>query len=242
MRQNGDTMKDRNLESILERISATFDARFEPFRVDDIELEVLTIANMPGHLDTLLRRNAIHNPLKDLPLWAKVWPASFVLGRFLRKFEPQGKTFLELGAGMGVCSLIAARLGFGSVTASDKSRDAIDFAQANILRNNLGAVASASYLDLTRAENHPQERWDVIAASELLYLEELHRPLLKFVSRHLAPGGRAFFCTDLSRAQPRFKKLAARDFSIREGGIGVTTREDGAEERRIYNIMILERK
>ena len=81
-----------------------------------------------------------------------------------------------------------------------------------------------------------------MAASEILYLDDLHRPLLKFVDRHLAPGGKALFCTDLARAKPHFTKLAAKSFKLTEGRIGVKSRdEDGEEQRRIYSILILER-
>ena len=73
------------LDQILADIRKTFDVDFVPLQLDDGRLEVLNINNMQSHLDGLLARHAIHDPLKDLPLWAKVWPGSFVLGRFLRK-------------------------------------------------------------------------------------------------------------------------------------------------------------
>ena len=75
------------LDQILADIRKTFDVDFVPLQLDDGQLEVLNINNMQSHLDGLLARHAIHDPLKDLPLWAKVWPGSFVLGRFLRKLE-----------------------------------------------------------------------------------------------------------------------------------------------------------
>ena len=96
------------LETILATIRTTFEVDFEPLQVDDSKLEVLTIKNMQNHLDGLLKRHAIRNPLKDLPLWAKIWPGSFVLGRLLRKYNPEGKSLLELGAGCGILGMVAA--------------------------------------------------------------------------------------------------------------------------------------
>ena len=96
------------LDNILAVIRADFDVDFEPLQVDENPLHILSINNMQSHLDRLLQKRAIRDPLKDLPLWAKVWPGSFVLGRLLRKYEPQGKSLLELGAGCGVLSLVAA--------------------------------------------------------------------------------------------------------------------------------------
>ncbi|MBQ9405645.1 MAG: 50S ribosomal protein L11 methyltransferase [Desulfovibrio sp.] len=232
------------LDTLLQRISADFEVEFEPLQVDDHPLEVLAIRNMQAHVDALLRRKAVRNPLRDLPLWAKIWPGSFVLGRLLRKYEPKGTTLLELGAGCGVLSLVAARYGFARILLTDVVEQALLFARANVLRNGLSKRIATARLDVAAPGQSTilATGFDRIAASEILYLDELHRPLVKFVARHLAPGGKAFFCTDMARAKPRFAKLAAKCFHVSEGHIGVTTHDDdGLEQRRIYNILILER-
>lgn len=232
------------LDRLLTEIRTRFDADFEPLQVDDGTLDVLTVRDMPRHLDALLRRGAITDPLRDLPLWAKVWPGSFVLGRFLRTQEPKGKRLLEIGAGCAICSMVAARYGFAHIVASDNVPEALSFARANVLRNHLEDRIEVRHLDVTtpgRDTRFPGG-FDIIAASELLYLDDLHRPLLKFLDRHLAPGGKALFCTDLARAKPRFAKLAAKSFAVQEGNIGVKSRDaEGTEQRRIYSICILER-
>lgn len=236
--------RTEDLDSLLADIRTTFDVDFEPLHVDDTPLEVLSIRNMRSHLDKLLQRKAIRDPLKDLPLWAKIWPGSFVLGRLLRKYEPEGKTLLELGAGCGVLSLVAARYGFARIVLSDIEEDALRFARANVLRNGLQDQVEVRFVDVSAPGKDPRfpQGFDLIAASEILYLDDLHRPLLKFVDRHLAPGGKALFCTDLARTKPHFAKLAARSFKLAQGRIGVTSRdEDGEEQRRLYSILILER-
>lgn len=110
---------------------------------------------------------------------------------------------------------------------------------------SLQDLIDVCYLDVSRPgkdERFP-EGFDRIVASELLYLDDLHRPLLKFVDRHLAPGGKAVFCTDMARAKPHFAKLAAKTFQVQEGHIGVKSQDaDGKEQRRIYVLHILERK
>lgn len=232
------------LDRLLAEIRTSFVADFEPLQVDDKTLDVLTIRDMPQYLDTLLRRGVIANPLRDLPLWAKIWPGSFVLGRFLRTMQPEGKRLLEIGAGCAICSMIAARYGFAHIVASDNVAAALSFAKANVLRNHLEDHIEVLHLDVTAPERDTRffQGFDIIAASELLYLDDLHRPLLKFLNRHLAPGGKALFCTDLARTKPRFLKLAAKSFVVQEGKIGVKSREaDGTEQRRIYSICILER-
>ncbi|MBD5641483.1 MAG: class I SAM-dependent methyltransferase [Desulfovibrio sp.] len=223
------------LNELLARISKSWDAEFTPLELDARTFEILDIKNMKSHLDRLLAANAISDPLRDLPLWAKVWPGSLVLGRFLRKFAPQGKTLLELGCGMGALGIVASQYGFARVLLTDCNEEALEFARANLLRNNLGKIAQTRKLDIA-APGRFEGSFDFIAASELLYLDQLHKPLLRFLDRHLAPGGKAFFCTDAGRNKPRFKKLAGGKFRLQEGAIAIS-----GDEKRLFNILILEK-
>ena len=227
------------LEILLGRIRERYDAHFEELVIDGQSLHLLSVNNMQSRLDELIDRRLINNPLKDLPLWAKVWPASLILGRFVRRLEPQGKSLLEIGAGCGACGLIAARYKPSRVLLTDVNEDALLFAEANVRENRLEDIVEVRRADVcaTRLE----ERFDLILAAEILYLEEVHRPLLKFLLHHLAPGGKAVFCTDLVRNQKRFFKLAARDFSVGEHTISVrSTSDEGREERRAYMLHFLE--
>lgn len=223
------------LDGLLEQISKTWEVEFTPLELDDTAFEILDIRNMKSHLDQMLARKAISDPLRDLPLWAKVWPGSLILGRFLRKFAPQGKTLLELGCGMGTLGIVASLYGFAKILLTDSNPHALEFVQANILRNNLAHVAQCRKLDIT-APGRFEGQFDFIAASELLYLDQLHKPLLRFLDSHLAPDGKAFFCTDMGRAKPHFKKLASREFKVQEGAIALK-----GDEKRIFSILILEK-
>ncbi len=235
------------LDALLAQIQQKFAVNFDPMDVDGMPLQVLSITNMTEHLDGLLAQKAIHDPLKDLPLWAKVWPASFILGRFLRKLEPQGKTLLELGAGTGTLGLLASRYGFSSVCISDIVEDALLFAKANVLKNSLEECIDVRRVDIKDSRaTLGDTRFDMIAASEILYLEDLHRPLIKCLQRHLAVGGKAILCTDMARRRPRFFKQAAKLFTIKEMMVGVKGKsvEDGVEkeEKRVYVLHVLEPK
>ncbi len=236
------------LTPLLQTIEQKFSVSFEPLHVDENPLEVLSINNMNQHIDGLLAQKAIHNPLKDLPLWAKIWPASFVLGRYVRKFSPEGKSLLELGAGCGITGCIASRYGFASVCISDVVEDALLFAKANVLQNNLEHVVNVRHVDIKDSRKSLGEtRFDMIVASEILYLEDLHRPIIKCLQRHLCKGGKAILCTDMARKKPRFFKQAAKDFTITEQLVGVKNTELDEnnmekEIRRVYALHILEPK
>lgn len=231
------------LDKLLNKIAEKFSVEFEPLDIDGVSLQILQITNMTAYLDRLAPH--IVNPLRDLPLWAKVWPGSFILGRFLRNLNPQGKTLLELGAGMGVCSLTAARFGFSRIFLTDCEEDALNFARANVLKNSLQDIVEVKRLDLLRGgtDQRFNAGIDLVAGSEILYLDNLHRPLLKFLKRHLAPGGKALFCTDMKRSKPRFLKLAQEDFHIQKGQIGLKSSDRDAEkEVKVFEILILEAK
>lgn len=224
------------LDELLAAISRSYEVAFETLTLDSASFEILDIRNMAAHLDHLIATKAIRQPLRDLPLWAKLWPGSLVLGRFLRKLEPQGKSLLELGCGIGGLCLVASQYGFSRILATDISETALQFARANILRNGLEHAIATRRLDIQAAAGFC-EKFDIIAAAEILYLDELHAPLLKLLARNLAPGGKALFCTDIARLKPRFQKLAAKNFLVNEGRVAIK-----GDERRIYSILSLERK
>lgn len=91
--------QEETLDQLLERIRSRFRVDFKPLDIDGRELQVLDVENMTQYLDKLIGTNAIKNPLLDLPLWAKVWPGSFILEIFLRKkCETKGKPSLNSAA------------------------------------------------------------------------------------------------------------------------------------------------
>ncbi len=234
------------LETVLAGIDRRFKVSFTPMDYDGARLEILDVENMTQYLDALAASGRVANPLKELPIWAKVWPGSFVLETYLRrKVACEGRRLLELGCGVGVLSLLAARLGFASITASDVEENALLFTRANVLKNGLEDVIEVAAVDVTRPGRDPRlpEPFDVIAASEILYLDELHGPLLNFIERHLADGGQAVFCTDTARRKPHFAKKAARRFKVTEGYLpGSFTDAEGEQHRRLYSLLVLERR
>ncbi len=237
-------LENESREGVLARVDKRFQVEFAPLDHDGTRYQVLDVANMTQYLDGLVARGGVRDPLKDLPVWAKVWPGTFVLETCLRKrLVCEGKRLLELGCGTGLLSLLCARLGFSSVTASDVEEGALLFARANVLKNGLKDRIAVEKVDVTAPGKNPRlpEPFDIVAASELLYLDELHSPLLNFLSRHLAEDGKAVFCTDMARRKPHFAKKAAKKFKVSELFLpGSWTDEEGESHRRLYSLLILE--
>ncbi|QBZ96862.1 methyltransferase [Flavobacterium sangjuense] len=59
-----------------------------------------------------------------------------ILLDFVKKLDLQNKSFLELGCGSGIISLLAAKNG-AAVTASDVNQIALDFLETNASKNKL---------------------------------------------------------------------------------------------------------
>ena len=148
-----------------------------------------------------------------LPYWADVWPSSVVLAERLLGEQGEGRTLLELGCGLGVVAVAAARAGF-DVTVSDYYDDALSFARVNLAR--LGHTAAARLLDW-RALPDDLPRYGVVAASDVLYERPYARLVAEVIARTLAPDGIALV------ADPG--RVAAPEFVLEARKVGLTIDE-----------------
>lgn len=101
-----------------------------------------------------------------LPYWADVWPSSVILAKRLAGDAGNGRSFLELGCGLGIVSITAMRSGF-DVLASDYYEDALRFTRANAWRN-LRREPSVRMIDW-RALPADLGAYDMIVAADVLY-------------------------------------------------------------------------
>ena len=97
-----------------------------------------------------------------------------------------GKTLLELGCGLGLPAIVAARAGF-TVTATDYEETALEGVRYNADRNAVTGLRTR-VLDW---RNIPDDlgTFDLVVAADVLY--EAHHPaaLAATIFRTLAPGG-----------------------------------------------------
>uniref|UniRef100_I2Q3I7 Putative O-methyltransferase n=1 Tax=Desulfovibrio sp. U5L TaxID=596152 RepID=I2Q3I7_9BACT len=224
------------LDELLDAAKSRYDVRFEPVSIAGETLEILQIADLEALIDRLVQ-TAGQGPI-TLPYWAKIWPASMLLGHFLAHLGPgDGRTLLELGAGIGICGLFAAKRGFTTLI-TDIHPDALLFSQINILQNGLAGQASVAHADF--AADRLGRRFDVILGSEVLYLEDLYRGLMKFLLAHiaLAPEAEVVLAKDYTRKATRFLGMAEKEFHLSERVVGYkeTNPESGEPERKLCQI------
>ncbi|MEA2449065.1 MAG: hypothetical protein QOG63_997 [Thermoleophilaceae bacterium] len=149
---------------------------------------------------------------RSAPYWAIVWPSGLVLADALADRDLTGLRVLELGCGLAIPSLVAARRG-ASVLATDGSPDAVVFAAHNLALNELeGEVAQADWRSAEALlEGAP---WDLVLASDVLYLRHNVDALLRLLPKLTGDSGEALV-SDPSRAGGReFVAAAKRIFSL----------------------------
>jgi len=124
--------------------------------------------------------------MAGFPLWAKIWEASAVLAGYLIGLPPDpDKTMLEIGCGLGMVGIAAARAGH-RVTMTEIDAHALDFARANAVANDCPGI-TIQRLDWNAPDLNG--RYDYIVGSETIYRSEDIDALGSLFDRYLKPGG-----------------------------------------------------
>jgi predicted nicotinamide N-methyase len=148
----------------------------------------VTVAR-PADWQVLRETEAAHG--RDAPYWAIQWPSGEALAQAVAdEPPPPGARVLELGCGLALPSVAAARAG-ATVLATDASPDAIAFAAHTLaLDGQVGDVAAIDWREPRwLLEQGP---WDLVLAADVLYLQANVRMLLDLLPKLVAPGGQVW--------------------------------------------------
>jgi predicted nicotinamide N-methyase len=152
-----------------------------------------------------------HDIFQDFPLWIKIWEASFVLAEYLARLDVNaGKSFLEIGCGLGVVGIVASKFGH-HVTMTEYNRDALNFARANALLNQ------ASNLEIRALDWYNPDiegSFHYIVGSEILYREDDFQPILKLFRTYLKAGGEIILAEGIRKTSMAFMHQMADYFQI----------------------------
>jgi 2-polyprenyl-3-methyl-5-hydroxy-6-metoxy-1,4-benzoquinol methylase len=139
----------------------------------------------PPDIDALIDVAAFERD-ERIPYWAHVWESAIVLAEELAAGDGRGLTLLELGCGIGLPAIVAARRGFAA-TASDYEPDALEAVRHNAASN--GAAGLAVRLLDWRDLPADLGTFDRVVAADVLYEKHHARALADVLGRTLAPGG-----------------------------------------------------
>ena len=124
------------------------------------------------------------------PYFGVIWPAARGLAQCLSELEEkniQGKRVLELGCGLAIPSMIAAKKG-AQVLATDFHPMVPGFLKVNLELNRL---QNFEYLAVNWEKENPQlSLFDWVMGSDILYESRYAAPLAKTISTKIAPHGK----------------------------------------------------
>jgi predicted nicotinamide N-methyase len=140
------------------------------------------------------------------PYWAVLWRSGVALARELEGAALRGRRVVELGCGLAVPSIAAARAG-ATVLATDECPEALDLAERNAREN--GVSVETMRVDWAEAGAlAARAPFDLVLAADVLYERASVAPLLALLPRLSAeawiadpgrPAAEAFLAAAASR-------------------------------------------
>jgi predicted nicotinamide N-methyase len=140
----------------------------------------------PRSFDAVREAEALTGPGRPTPYWASAWPSGTVLATAVAEAgDLTGKRVLELGCGIGMPSVAAARAG-AHVLATDAVPEAVAYAAYNLALNDLqGDVAVATWDEL-------EGPFDLVLGADVLYLQANADALVRRLPHLVARDGAAW--------------------------------------------------
>lgn len=220
---------DQPMDKLIDLAVKKFgEVEFQDVKVGDLTVQVLQIKKMQQYIDKLMDKTRSGKTV-TLPLWAKIWPGSVVLGFSLSRFPlPEGSKVLEIGGGSTVNALVAGARGFDA-TIVDADPDSVLFSRINVLKNGLEDKVSVVLSDFI---SPMEERADCIVACEMLYDEKQFNLLGDFINGSLveAEESEVFLSLDLKRVAKDFFGKCSEFFNIMKSVTKYKDQDSGDEK------------
>jgi predicted nicotinamide N-methyase len=187
------------------------------------------IRNLDEAIDLLcdaLGEGASEDPFaEDLcPYFGILWPSAVGLSNFLGEHPElvRGKSVLELGAGLGLPSLVARHLG-GEVLATDYHPQAEEY----FLRNCRHSSVTCTYERLNwRTGARAGEQFDLVLGSDVLYESKHPGEIVLGLMNFLKPGGQIVLADPGRAYQQKFlAAMADHGFEVVREDIKVSGQE-----------------
>jgi ETFB lysine methyltransferase len=208
-------------DELIARIRASYRVTSETVTLGKASVVIVHVADPDALMEAVDPATFAED--ERMPYWSDLWNSSIALARWCED-SPWigGKTFLELGCGVGLAGLAAARAG-ARVTMTDYEPDALAFAACNARRNLEGPLPDIGLLDWRRRGDIGP--FDVIAGADITYERRNFEPLLRLLQSALHPDG-VIMLTDPDRS-------VGRDFlsAAREAGFALSTHPRSVERR-----------
>ena len=173
-------------QRLLEQIAHQYDVHLSAVELTpESRFEILVVRDVDALLDRI--DPEAFKLDERLPYWAELWPASIALGRYLLSNRPpSGARVLELGCGLGLPAIVAAKLGC-AVLATDYEEAALKFARYNALRNRV--ADRVAFRELDWRSPCLDQRFSYVLASDIWFDPSDVSPLVQLVDKTIQSGG-----------------------------------------------------
>jgi predicted nicotinamide N-methyase len=165
----------------------------------------------PRDAEALLSEDSFDHE-EFLPYWAELWTSAVALAHDVSLRSLRGRPTLELGCGLGLPSIAAARAG-GRVLATDWSPDALRATAANAERNGVRVETLAC----SWASPEPlveRAPWPLVLASDVLYERRNVDLLLGLLPRLVDRGSEVLIADPGRPPAASFVERAAADWDV----------------------------
>lgn len=151
----------------------------------ELELELLvSFEEESARLYAHRARQGLSADPRFSPMFGVIWPSARLATRWIADCSP-GERVLEIGCGLGLPSLVAARRG-ARVCATDNHPHAGPFLKANAARNQV----EVEFHELGGEEVPEDPTWDRVIATDVLFAFDMPARIADAFARSLAPNGR----------------------------------------------------
>jgi len=184
-------------------------AVLETLRVGDQDYQIYRVPDLDRLLDEI---DAVEFEKDErMPYWAELWPSGVALATFLAEETTlRGVRMLELGCGLGLPSIVAARMG-ARVTATDYCPEALDLLRVNAALNEVRL--ETRLLDWRTPCR--VVRFGLVVAADVLYEPWQVECVVEVLCRTVMPGGRAVVVDpDRVAAKPFASAATFRGFRV----------------------------
>ena len=175
--------------------------------VGELELAVL----LPRDSEALLDEDAFEHD-EFLPYWAELWPSGVALAAVAGSRPLEGLRVVELGCGLALPSIAAARAG-ARVLATDWSPEAVALVASNARRN--GVRLETAICDWNApAQILDGAPWNLVLAADVLYERRNVEPLLELLPQLVTAGGEALIADPGRPAAKEFFAAARKGWTV----------------------------
>ncbi len=206
-------LSDPAPEELYGAITARYDVVSLPLEVGAEKFNILVVRDTNTLLD-LISPEAFSRD-ERLPYWADLWTSSLDLASWmLEERAINGKAVLELGSGVGLAGIAAARAG-ARVMLTDYEPDALLFARYNAARNlpDEARRHRVRFVPMDWRAPNLNLKFDMIIGADIVYERRNFDPILSLLQSHLLPGGQVLL-TEPDRTIGQAFLTAARGTSF----------------------------